>query len=109
MSKTDRIMVQKKKLVEMTNEEIDIAKYRSLEARYNSLVDATTTLEKQNNLFRNEIEVCYAKMENAQKNVDINKKIATDIIMNQNAMKNDFIAEIDILKAKLKKAQEALD
>ncbi len=107
MSK-DKIIVKAKKLEDMTDVEINVSKYRSLEARYNSLMDAVDMLSKQNDVFRAEIETCYAKMENAQKNVDINKTIVINTIMGQNNMKNDFIAEINILKEKLKKAQEAL-
>ena len=105
---TDIIRVQKKRLSEMTDEEIDTAKYRSLEARYNSIIDAVGMLEDQNELFRAEIETCYEKMENAQSNVDINKSIVMNLITKQNETKDDFVAEINVLKDKLKKAQEAL-
>lgn len=96
------IQIQKKKLSEMTDEEINISKYRALERRYNSVMDAVVKLEAQNELFRNEIKMCYVKMENAQKNVNINKDISMKMITDYNSMKQSYIAEISALQAKLK-------
>ena len=94
------ILVQKKKLSEMTDEEINISKYRALERRYNSILDAVALLEKQNNDFRSEIKVSYIKLENAQKNVDINKDITMRMITDYNKMKDSYLAEINELKQK---------
>lgn len=107
--KTERIIIQKTKLEEMSDESINVIRYRSLEKRYNSIIDAVGMLSEQNELFRSEIETCYAKMENAQKNVDINKKIVMDSILLQNSMKDGFVKEITILKEKLKNVKEELE
>lgn len=95
-------------ILKKTPEEIALEDADLVRRRYNSIAEAALELEKQNKVLRAEVEACYAKMENAQSNVDINKKIVMDIVMSQNNMKNDFINEINILKDKLKKAQEAL-
>mgnify|MGYP003631447615 CR=1 FL=1 len=107
------ISIQKPELEVLTEEEAqDLklinAKYRSLEARYNSVIDAVRMIEGQNTIFRAEIETNYKKMEHAQENVDINKGIVMNLVLKQNETKNDFIEEIDILKGKLVKAQQAL-
>ena len=85
----------------MNDAEINVAKYRSLEARYNSMTEAAQKLESQNNTFRKEIEVCYAKMENAQKNVDINKTIVANTIESANRKQASYIGEIAELKERL--------
>ena len=100
--KDQKIIVQKKKLAEMTDEEINVAKYRSLERRYNSIIDAIKLLEDQNELFRNEIEMCYKKMENAQKNVEINKTIVVNTIMDSNNKIQSYLGEITDLKNQLR-------
>jgi len=96
------IIVQKKKLSEMTDEEINISKYRSLEKRYNSLVEACDKLEEQNNMFRAELEMGYQKLENAQKNVEINKMIVQNALSEKNSREQSFLGEIADLKAKIK-------
>lgn len=98
-----------KVIFKKTPEEIELESADLVRRRYNSLAEAALELEKENKILKAEVETCYAKMENAQKNVEINKTIVMNTIMSQNNMKNDFINEINILKAKLKKAQEALD
>ena len=97
-----KIVVQKKKLSEMTDEEINVAKYRSLERRYNSLAEATQLLENQNNHFRGELEAAGKRCINAQTNVDINKKIVENIVMDSNAKIQSYLGEIADLKAELK-------
>lgn len=96
------ILVQKKKLTEMTDSEINVAKYRSLENRYNSLVEACLSLETQNKVFRAEIDACYSKLENAQKNVDINKMIVENALKEKNSREASFLGEISDLKAKIR-------
>ena len=95
------ILVQKKKIEEMSDEEITIARYRSLERRYNSLIDAVKLLEDQNNVFRNEVALSYQKLSNAQKNVDINKEIVVNIVTASNKAKDSYLGEIAELKSKL--------
>lgn len=92
------IMIQKKKLEDMTDAEINIGKYRSLERRYNSVIEAVLKVEAQNNVFRAEIETCYKKMENAQKNVDINKTIVMNTIIDSNSKIQSYLSEIAELK-----------
>lgn len=101
---TNVIKIHAKKLEDMSDAEITIAKYRSLEARYNSMVEAAQSLEFQNNKFRSEIEVSYVKLENAQKNVDINKAIVMKTVTDSNSNKASYLGEIADLKEKLNRA-----
>ena len=92
-----------------TPEEIAVEDESVVKRRYNSLAEAALSLQEQNKVLVKEIEVCYAKLENAQKNVDINKQIVQNALTSQNDMKEQFASEINILKNKLKKAQEAVN
>lgn len=97
-----RILVQKKKLSDMTDEEVNVEQYRSLERRYNSLIEAVSLLENQNNLFRNEVVAAGQRCNNAQKNVDINKMIVENTILDSNSKIQSYLGEIADLKAALK-------
>lgn len=97
-----KIIIQKKKLSEMTDEEINVTKYRALERRYNSVIIACKSVENQNELFRRELEISHKKLENAQLSVDINKKIVLNVLTESNAKKDLYISEIASLKLKLK-------
>ena len=105
--KDEKIIVQKKKLSEMTDAEIDVAKYRALERRYNSVMEAVTRLENQNDLFRGEISAAAQRCINAQTNVEINKMIVQNTIMDSNAKLQSYLGEIADLKAELKESKEA--
>ena len=91
-----------------TPEEIENETLSSLKLRYNSLAEAAIGLQDENRKMRNLVSMWEQKLENAQKNVDINQAIAKNALTSQNSMKDGFVLEIDILKEKLKKAQEAL-
>ena len=101
MDKSNVILVQKKKLEEMTDEEINISKYRSLERRYNSLIEALQMLEEQNKSFRNEVSLSHEKLINAQKNVEINQAIVLKVITESNQDKDSYVGEIAELKSKI--------
>jgi len=92
-----------------TPEEIELEDARSVKLRYNSLVEAVQVIEAENNKFRDHISNMEAKLIHAQENVDINKNIVMNTVMNQNKMKDDFVLEINALKAKLAKVLEAAE
>lgn len=98
------ISIQRKKLDEMADVDINVSKYRSLEARYNSVIEAVELLEMQNNTFRKEIDHSRKLLLNAQKNVDINKKIVVDMLTAANAEKQSYLGEIADLKVKLSRS-----
>lgn len=82
---------------EIEKEEVSIVK-----RRYNSLAEAALNLEKANATLQSTIETMQQKLIDAQSNVDINKQIVMNSLIEQNSIKEDFILEIDVLKAKLK-------
>ena len=99
--KDNVIILHPKKLDDISDADITKDKYRSLERRYNSIVDAAQLLLKQNNEFRSEIETSHKKLENAQLNVEINKNIVFNTITDANNKKDSYISEIAELKTKL--------
>ena len=95
------IIINKKKLEDISDVNINATKYRALERRYNSLLEACNLVESQNEKMRMEIENAGIRLVNAQKHVEINQKIVMDTITNANNQKDSFIGEIAELKSKL--------
>ena len=95
-------------LMTKTPAEIEEESHNTLKLRYNSLAEATLKLQDENRKMQSLLESWKAKLENAQKNVDISKQTVLNLVTSQNKMKDDFVLEINILKEKHKKALEAL-
>ena len=95
------ITVKKDRPEDIENAKITVEKYRSLERRYNSLIDACNLIEAQNEKMRSEIINADMRLVNAQKNVEINQKIVMDTITSSNNQKDSFLGEIAELKSKL--------
>ena len=95
------ILINKKKLEDIADQEINASKYRSLERRYNSLIEACNLVQAQNLELRNEVTMSHTRLENAQKNVEINQNIVMKTITDANNQMDSFLGEIAELNSKL--------
>lgn len=74
--------------------------YNSLRRLHDSANKAIEELQNKNKMLEEEIIILNAKLINSQKNVDINKEIVKNVLLEQNKIKDNFISEINILRAK---------
>ena len=77
--------------------------YDSLKRLHDSANSAIASLEGKNKELQVEINILYQKLDNAQKAVDINKEIMRNALTDQNAIKDAYSQEIQILREKIKR------
>jgi hypothetical protein len=75
--------------------------YYSLKRLHESANKAVEELQKHNREIDIENTVLKAKLINADKNVEINKTIVINTLLDQNKMKDDFILEINLLRERI--------
>jgi len=71
-------------------------------SRYNSAVEASIVVEKENKSLRAALEISISKRKEAEQAQSISQTTLVNIINEQNNMKESFAEEIRILKAKIR-------
>ena len=101
----EKMAISRKEIDEKEAEQLE---KDSIVRRYNSLVEGCMRLEEHIKFLNAEINLCYQKLENADKQIQINQKIVQDALLGQNKMKDEYAKEIGILKNKLHNVNAAV-